>query len=178
MCRRVPSGFQATCLLRSAWSDKFGKRELTKHFAPSKYGGEKGAREAAELQEKIWRDKYGIPDRHYKTFPLKNGTSGIPGISITSSFDKRRGKRYFYVKCSWVDNKRVKKRQRGTGYSITKYGLDGAMFRAIKRRLEGLHGKRFVDNLVNNSTLKEENMHTRLGQIAISVYNKRIASTR
>lgn len=150
MPRKLSTGFQATCLLTPKYQFSMGKRELTKHFSLNKFGGEKEARAAAEEQEKIWRRLYGTK-RRYKTKPLSNNKSSrLPGICITSSYDKRREKRYYYANASWVDRNGKAK---CTGYSIHKWGKDGAIYLAIKKRLEGIHGKRYVKDLLENSSL-------------------------
>jgi len=161
MPRRTPWGWQAVCLLKSEFRKKFGQKKLTKHFALSKCGGEEEARKKAVVRETIWKEKYGYPTRGYETFPQKNGTSGYPGISITSSWDKRRNKRYFCVISCWYERKKQKK----AAYSIKKHGLNGALLLAMQARLRGLHGKRYVNNLMANSILKEDKVNPKLERL-------------
>jgi hypothetical protein len=133
-------------LLKPLYAEKFGVRELTKSFAFSKHGDR--AKEKAEAQEREWRKEYGTPTLPYRTSPHRNTTSGIPGITITSGWDRRRNKRYFYVGTNWIDPKNKRKRVKGTKFSIAKHGLEGALYRAIRTRLEGLHGKKHVKKLL------------------------------
>jgi len=161
MPRKTLWGFQAVVLLKPEFREKFGQKKLTKHFALSKCGGEEEARKKAVVRETIWKEKYGFPTRGYETFPQKNGTSGYPGISITSSWDKRRNKRYFNVISCWYERKKQKK----AAYSIAKHGLNGALVLAIQARLRGLHGQRYVNTLIGNSILDANKVYPKLERL-------------
>ena len=151
MPRKLSCGYQATCKIRPEYFEKFGIIEITKHFSFMRYGGKKKAKQKAIELETRWRAKYGTPKKHYRIRPSKNSTSGIPGISISSGFDKRINRSYMYARASWVNNKKKRKRHCGTGFSINKYGLRVAVFLAIRARLSGIYGKKYVRTLIEDS---------------------------
>jgi len=136
------------------WQFRIERKEITerKFFRDSKYGSNDLALEAA----KIYRNEFleaalelnisfgssGVANRRARSVLPKNNTSGILGVNRTT-LKERNGRKTPYWQTTYVlFSGEIKTKK----FSISKYGEQGALYRAIEARKKGM------ESLLDNET--------------------------